>query len=81
MSKEEHQLEQQVNRLDVVAMSVGRRGTLYCSECEKNIDHSSIVTGPIQGWPYCPVHRGKALTVIPAVFDLEGLSQYSTACS
>jgi hypothetical protein len=48
---------------DAVVRPEGGQALLYCSACKANIPHDRVVTGPVQDWPYCPVHQHKALIV------------------
>lgn len=41
----------------------GGQAVLYCSACKATIPHDRVETGLVQNWPYCPVHKNKALIV------------------
>jgi len=43
--------------------TIGGQAVLYCGECHATIPSDRVATGPVQSWPYCPVHQNKALIV------------------
>jgi hypothetical protein len=43
--------------------TIGGQAVLYCGVCKATIPFDRVVTGPVQHWPYCPVHPNKALQV------------------
>lgn len=56
-------LEFQLHDLAAVLGPEGHRALLYCGACEADISYGEAAAGPIENWPYCPVHHQKPLMI------------------
>lgn len=79
-SDERHWLELALYELDAAVRAAGKRALLYCGACGAVIPYGHVVTGPIQYWPYCPVHQ-KPLMVRADPFNGQVCHETWGACS
>lgn len=56
-------LQSQLKELEWSAWLAGNPALLYCGACQAPISSEKAMEGPMQDWPYCPVHPNRPLTV------------------
>jgi hypothetical protein len=70
-------LERQLWELDTTARRVGKHALLYCARCRSVIPYARVLAGPIQDWPYCPIHKELPLTVRAESISLQACVEVS----
>lgn len=71
LSGESHRLTSQLRELERVAWLAGNPALLYCGVCEAAVSSQNAVEGPLQDWPYCPIHTNKPLTIHSATHRVD----------
>jgi hypothetical protein len=49
----------------------GKEAMFYCGACQSSVAYAEVVPGPVPDWPYCPVHKDKALIVCATSLGLQ----------
>lgn len=56
-------LKAQLRELELAAWSAGNPALFYCSVCEAAVPSKDAIEGPLENWPYCPIHAQKPLMI------------------
>ena len=67
VSEERRRLKSQLRELQWAAWLAGTPALLYCGDCDAAVSCEKVIEGPLQDWPYCPVHENKPLTIHSAL--------------